>query len=57
MSCLLAREACLPEELCIFYVEFEIAVSIAPSSLILLSPSLDNVKASSPVFIAIVFFF
>jgi len=40
-----------------FYVEFEFAVSISPSSLVRLSPSWVNVYASSPAFIAIVSIF
>ena len=39
-----------------FYVEFELAISISPSLLVRLSPSLVNVSASCPVFIVIIFY-
>jgi len=39
-----------------FYVEFEMSTSISLLLLVRLSPSLMNVQASCPVFIAIVFF-
>jgi len=40
-----------------FYVEFDMLMSIYPSLLVRLSPRLVNVYASSPVFIAIFYFF
>ena len=50
-----ARHACRKGY--IFRVEFEMSISISPSLLVRLSPSLVNVYASSPVFIASVFLF
>ena len=47
----------IAERAIIFYVEFEFAISISLSLLVRLSPSLVNVQACSPVFIAIVLFF
>jgi len=40
-----------------FYIEFEMSMSISLSLLVILSPNLINVQASCPVLIAIVFFF
>jgi len=40
-----------------FYVEFEMSMSISLSLLVRLSPSLMNVQDSSQMFIAIGFFF
>jgi len=42
---------------CMFYVEFEMSMSISLSLLVRLSPSLMNVQDSSQMFIAIGFFF
>jgi len=46
----------LAERAIYFYVEFEFAVSVSSLLLVRLSPSLVNMYASGPVFIAIVSF-